>query len=134
MQHRKTFAEIVAETVATPTQESTKSFGIFDDAGDMWDPDGNRLHRIKSEITPARAREMVREGAQLAWEGCGCGGWRGCQPTWVSTAARLRLGEGSKPRFTNRYGSPTWIDLWDGDAGKVVFAHGDVEWGDALRS
>lgn len=133
MKHRKTFAEIVAETAAIPTPEPTTSFGVFDEAGDLWDPAGHRLHRVKAEITPAQARKIVREGGQLAWESCGCGGWQGCQPIWVSQAARAQLGDGPKPRFTNRYHSPTWIDLWAGDAGRVVLAHGDVAWGDALR-
>lgn len=70
-------------------------------------------------------------GAYLAFEGRGCGGSAGCRTEWVAPEVRAQISD-RKPRFVKGYGSPTWIDCWSGDGGFVVYAHGDVAWGDAL--
>lgn len=128
----KTFAEIVAETLAEPRPMGVPDLrpGSFNANGEFFDRDGHLLAQV-GEVTPGEARKLVAQGALLAFEGCGCGGWAGCQPEWIEESVRAELGA-SKPRFVRAYGSPTWIDLWRSEAGTVVFAHGDVEWGDAL--
>lgn len=130
MKRSRSFAEIVADVAAErsasePERDPIEWPGTFDGAGDLTDPDGRHLERI-GRITPKQASAAVSAGALLAFEGCGCGGYVGCQPTWLDEEARGALM--GKPRFTKRYGAPTWIDLWRGDGVEVVLAHGDVEW------
>ncbi len=131
MGKEKSFAEIVAETRAEPRPKREVRPGSFNRAGEFFDPAGNLLTKA-GQLTPAQATSWVRRGALVAWEGCGCGGWSGCKPTWVDEDELHSLATGAKPRFTKRHGSPTWIDLWEGASGPIVFAHGDVEWGDSL--
>ncbi len=130
MKRAKTFAEIAAEAMAEPQQERVVRPGTFNDHGDFFDLSGNLLARIRG-VTPKQAQELVADGATVAFEGCGCGGWAGCAARWIDAATSVELGL-IRPRFVKGHGSPTWIDLWEGDGGSVVFAHGDVEWGDAF--
>jgi hypothetical protein len=132
VKRRKSFAEIVAEAKAEPTTERDIRPGGYNAAGDLFDRDGNLLERI-GEVTPSEAQRHVRDGAQLAWESCGCGGWSGCLPTWVEDDIRGALGDGPTPQFTRRHHAPTWIDLWQGDGGPVIYAHGDIKWSNALE-
>ena len=104
--------------------------GGVNPAGDFFDPAGNLLTLV-GRIQPGEAQELVAAGAQLAYEGCGCGGSAGCSPEWLAAEARAQIAT-QKPRFIKVYGSPTWIDCWSGDGGFVVYAHGDVAWGDVL--
>lgn len=130
MARKKTFAEIAAEAMAEPKPERDIRLGGVNKDGEFFDLSGNLLIRI-GEVTPKKAQEFVADGASVVWEGCGCGGSSGCPAQWIE--ARIRDGLGSvRPRFVKGYGSPTWIDLWEGDGGFVVYAHGDVEWGDAF--
>ncbi|GAA4842131.1 hypothetical protein GCM10023221_20080 [Luteimicrobium xylanilyticum] len=128
----RSFAEIVAEVVSTPGPERVVRPGSFNREGELFDPDGGLLVR-RGLLTVGGARHEVRRGARLAWEGCGCGGWAGCAPVWVDGPAARSLAADGSPRLrSRRNGAPTWIDLWQGEAGPVVFAHGEVEWGDAF--
>jgi hypothetical protein len=129
---RKSFAEIVSEVVSAPGPERIVRPGRFNREGEFFDPDGGLLVR-RGLLTVGEARDEVRRGAGLAWEGCGCGGWAGCAPIWVDGRVRRWLAAAGSPRLrSRRHGAPTWIDLWQGEARSVVFAHGDVEWGDAF--
>jgi len=105
--------------------------GTYNTQGELFDPAGHLLTKA-TMITAVEARDLVLHGAQLAFEGCGCGGWAGCTPIWIGADERLLLAAGSAPRIVNKHDFPTWIDLWRSDEGSVVYAHGDVEWGDAL--
>ena len=125
---KRTFAEIVEEVVEAPAAPIEVRAGSFNRAGQFFDPAGVLLTRQSDSITPAKAATLVAAGAQVAFEGCGCGGFAGgCIPQWLATG---RLA--GKPNFVKGYGSPTWIDSWSGEGSTVVFLHGDVKWGDEL--
>lgn len=123
---KPTFAEIVDEVKATEREPDGRNIvrpGKFNLAGRLFDPNGVALERGE-ELTPAEARAAVAAGALVAFEGCGCGGWGGCQPSWHSGVEFTK-----RPPRLARHSSPTWLELWRGDGVEVVFAHGDVEWG-----
>jgi hypothetical protein len=128
---RPTFRDIVAEVQRAPRQLIDVRPGSVNGKGQLFDPHGRLLTKDHAQITPADAAEQIRQGALLAFEGCGCGGSGACSISWID-APMLRALRETKPTFVKGYGSPTWIDLWSGDGVAVVFAHGDVEWGDAL--
>lgn len=131
-----TFKDILGEATWSerdddPRGEHAIRPGAFNIAGEFFDQSGARLTRT-GEATPAEAQRLVADGAHIAFEGCGCGGWNGCSPEWFTGDSLAELRAAPKPRFVKGYGSPTWIDVWEGDSGKVVFAHGDVKWGASL--
>ena len=130
MSGEKTFAEIVAEAKALPKAASVVRTGGVNLAGDFFDTQGRLVTHV-GQITPKQAQEYVAQGALVAFEGCGCGGSAGCAAEWFDSEIREELAS-KRPKFIKGYGSPTWIEIWQGDGPSVVYAHGDVEWGDVM--
>lgn len=128
MSHEKTFAEIVEEARSSSEREvapSTRDVRFRD-------PSGNPLLKV-GKVEPAQARKLVRDGALLAFEDCGCGGGApGCSARWIDQETRQSLASQSSPRLAGGKRSVSWLDLWESDASFVVYAHGDVKWGHAL--
>jgi hypothetical protein len=131
-----TFAELLKQRTwseAEPRESGEHAVrpGKYNHAGELFDPSGQLLVLQQEDISPQRAQELVRGGARVAHEVCGCGGWAGCQPDWLSSDALSRVRSGSAPSLRGR-GVPTWIDVWSSAAGHVIYLHGDVQWGDEL--
>lgn len=105
--------------------------GRFNLAGEFFDLDGNPLMCVVEELEAHEALAEVRSGAVVAFEACGCGGSGSCAPDWPDLAARKRMARAGEPRRA-RGPTPTWIDLWSGVGGRVVFLHGEYEWADEL--
>ena len=128
VQHRKSFADIVAEAKAAPAAPVSSDAG----AAAFKDPEGRELTRVGG-LEPSEARALVLEGAQRAFEDCGCGGaYGGCDTTWIDRPTRERVAAESSPRFAKGKRTVSWLDIWQGDGGFVVYAHASVGWGDAL--
>lgn len=125
---RKSFAEIVAEVQAAP---GSGADDLTDRTNTLRDPNGTVLERTLPDATPQLAARLVREGALLAFEGCGCGGWAGCPLVWIDEAGRSRAAQAT-PRFGRhaRRGWPSWIEVWEGSTATLVYVHGDVVWAD----
>lgn len=128
---RPTLREIAEELARAPKQPIDVRFGTVNGVGQFFDPQGRLLAKDRAQLTPVEAAEHLQQGAVLAFEGCGCGGSGKCEISWITVSDAKSL-LGTKPKFVKGFGSPTWIDLWRGDGSTVVFAHGDVEWGDML--
>jgi hypothetical protein len=123
-----------SESEAAVSGQHAPRPGKFNAAGEFFDPDGLRLHPVQEAATPEEAQRLVRAGALVVYETCGCGGWVGsCAPQWLREAPLAALRQGPMPSFTGRNGTPTWIDTWANEEHTVVFAHGDVSWGPTLR-
>lgn len=121
----ETFADTVARTRAEPPVPEP------DDPDTPRLPSGERLVRVCHDLPPGEARDLVAGGALLAFEGCGCGGGRGCAPTWYDEHERRRAAA-LLPRVRGRR-APSWIDLWTApDDSVVVYAHGEVLWADLM--
>lgn len=106
--------------------------GKYNAAGDLFDPSGEPILLQQELVSPELAQELVKRGALVAHESCGCGGWTGCQPEWLSKEALTRLRSAHAPALEEGRGVPTWIDVWSSDKGQVIYLHGDVRWGDEL--
>ena len=77
-------------------------------------------------LRPAQARELVADGAALAWDGCGCGAAQ-CL-TWFGSSDCDRLAASGKP-LAGKGGLWLWSDA-DGDL--AVLAESGNEWGDLM--
>lgn len=132
------FADLVQEPTWSETDASRSGQyaprpGGFNAAGEFFDPDGIKLRLVAEDATEDEAQALIEAGAAVVAEGCGCGGSYGdCTPEWVTHDQLRDLRRGPAPGITGRHGAPTWIDVWANDHGTVVFAHGDVSWGNAL--
>jgi hypothetical protein len=126
---RSTFADLMrAESVRADSSDVTERHpGEFNAHRQLFDLDGIELVRTKTRITPKEAVALVSAGAKAASEGCGCGGWSGCQPIWLTADDVVRLLSNGKPRRL-KGGNPAWIDVWAGEGSTLVFAHGDIAW------
>jgi len=87
-------------------------------------PDGRVYRRTSNQIGPGRAQELLRAGAAMAIDDCGCGGHCGLE--WPGPAERIELAR-RPPRMTKRrFG---WLDEWrSGDGHSLVLQNGDVRW------
>ena len=106
--------------------------GTFNLAGQFFTPDGGRLEKVVADVDVTEIRALVRRGATVAFEGCGCGGG-GCTPAWPSPIDVHAAAAAAEPVFTGRQGTPTWADVWAVEGTRVVFLHGDVTWGSLLE-
>lgn len=135
-QRGPTFAEIVQEPTyseVTPAPGTRVPLeGAIDAQGVFRDLTGHPLDLASEEINADAAQHLVKAGAQVAFEGCGCAGGYGCQPLWVADDDLAALALGAPPRHVRTYEAPTWFDVWSNPDVTVVFAHGDVEWGNAI--
>lgn len=108
--------------------------GTFNLAGDLFTPTGARLSCVETDVDEERAAALVRAGAEVAFESCGCGGGGGCKPIWPGGTAIETLAAAALPRVHVHAAAPTWIDVWAGDGVTAVFCHGDITWGSVLPS
>lgn len=116
-------AEVVAEAQAH--RRSPERRGVFDLRGTLWSPDGMPLRLVEESVGAGRALELLRLGAGIVFEGCGCGG-QYCHPEWATDDQRRALeADGIRE---SRGQAPTWIDVWAGDNRLVVFLHGQFLW------
>ncbi|XGX79149.1 hypothetical protein LQK93_01948 [Terrabacter sp. BE26] len=135
---RPTFADLVreptwSETDASSTGQHAPRPGGFNAAGEFFDLDGKSLHLVSEDVTEEEAQALLEAEAGVVIETCGCGGsYGGCTPQWVPDELLQGLKQSPGPRFTGRHGAPSWLEVWASDERKVVFAHGDVAWDDAL--
>ncbi|PWC06038.1 hypothetical protein DF223_13470 [Mycetocola zhujimingii] len=129
---RPSLAEIAAELRAAPKRETAPdpvTPGRFDRGGHLIDLQGNVLRR-EGKLTAQEAVALMRSGAAVAYEGCGCGG--GCDPAWLDEAELAALATAGNPRTDTRSSQPAWIDLWTGgfnDTVSLVLLNGEATWG-----
>lgn len=131
---QQTFADIAEEAKSRPASPAGRNDarpGRFNAVNDLFDPAGNLLLRVAEKVSPAEALELVRAGALVAYEGCGCGGYPGCQPEWPAANQRAALRLADEPSFPTS-ATPSWIDVWRGAGGPAIFVHGVVRWADVF--
>ena len=134
-----TFADLIKQPTWSQTDAPRKGQhaprpGRFNGAGEFFDLNGSQLSLVAENVTEEEAQALLEAGAAVVAETCGCGGaYGGCTPVWVPEDQLRELRQGSPPRFTGRHAAPTWLDVWASDRRSVVFAHGDVSWGGALK-
>ena len=121
----KTFADVVREVEQQPVVPVPDHSGVVD-------PSGKRWHRHLAEISPARALELAREGAPIAWDACGCGGY--CGFDWYSTEDVARMVAAGNPKVRRTKRRKGSLSVWtSGDGDVLVVAEDAVQWGDVIN-
>lgn len=120
----KTFAEVVREVEQEPVEPVRDYSGVVD-------PTGTRWHQHLAEISPARALELAKEGAGIAWDRCGCGGY--CGFDWYAADDVARMVAAGTPKLRHTKRKRGNLSLWKNEAeGLLVVAEDAVQWGDVL--
>ncbi|GAA2485351.1 hypothetical protein [Terrabacter carboxydivorans] len=133
-----TFADLVKEPTWSQSDASRSGQhaprpGRFNGAGEFFDLSGSQLELVVGNVPAEEAQRLLEAGAALVSESCGCGGSYGdCTPVWATDKQLHELRSGPPPQLTDRHSAPTWLDAWAGERGSVVFAHGDISWGNVL--
>lgn len=87
-------------------------------------PDGRSYRRSDDQITPARAQDLLRAGALMVVDDCGCGGY--CGLDWPDAAERATLAR-RPPSLTKRRAG--WLEEWHSpEGGRLLLQNGDVRW------
>jgi len=120
----KTFAEVVREVEQQPVVPARDYSGVVD-------PGGRRWHRHLAEISPARALELAKEGAPIAWDPCGCGGY--CGFGWYAANDVARMVAAGTPNVRHTKRRRGNLSVWASDDGGIlVVAEDAVQWGDVI--
>jgi hypothetical protein len=122
----KTFADVVRAVEQQPVVPESDYSGVVD-------PSGKRWHRDEAEVSPARALELAGDGASVAWDNCGCGGY--CGFDWYTPEDVARMVAAGTPevsRHTKRRRGGS-LSVWtSGDRDVLVVAENAVRWGDVI--
>jgi hypothetical protein len=134
---RLTMAQIIEEVRTRPAAPAD---------GDRWapapnthtgsgllSPDGRTFDRVQREIAPNDAVMLLRSGALVVWDACGCGGY--CGFDWLGAARRNALLNADPPRIGGRARRAQWGSMshWRCDDGTdLLLAANHVRWGQEL--
>ena len=120
----KTFAEMVRQVEKQPFVPAADYSGVVD-------PSGRRWREHLRQISPARALELAREGASVAWDSCGCGGF--CGFAWYGTEEVARMIRSGAPVVWSTKKRRGNISEWSSsDGGVLVVAEDAVQWGGVI--
>jgi hypothetical protein len=114
---RVPFAEVVRELKEAPIPEPAPIVRSFLGRGPF------RL--LDPSISPERALELVRSGADVCWDSCGCGG--GCGYEWIDVQGGRSALPDSPPESAMPYDGQ--IQEWDQENGPpMVLVGGPMKW------
>lgn len=130
---RPTFAEMVRQPTWSEQEASTTGRhavrpGTYNQAGELFDPEGAPLRKVRDDVTADDARRLLVEGARLVHESCGCGGHGGCPPRWFEATEVSAVLADERAAWVHDEDEGGWADVWAGAAGEVVYAHGEIAW------
>lgn len=121
----RTFADIVRDVEAEPVVPEVDRSGVVD-------PSGNRWHQHLADISPTQALELAKNGASIAWDPCGCGGYCGFDWYGAAEVARMVAAGTPKVRCTKRRKGN--LSQWANAEGSIlVVAEDAVQWGDVIN-
>lgn len=122
---KRSFADVVREARTAPHAPQPHAAGLTD-------PVGRRWREVEESISESRAQELVRDGAELAWDDCGSLGY-GAPVKWISRADAADLATHGPPTLRVNKRHTAGLSSWRSDDGSwLVLATQSVRWGDLL--
>lgn len=123
------FADVVREVReaedGTPAPRELPGRRLVDPAGRAW-------REVEEDLTEDRARELVRDGAGLAWDDCGSLG-HGAPVDWVPRDEAAALAAAGPPVLRTGRHRSAGLSAWRTDDGAwLVLASMSVRWGRRL--
>lgn len=121
---RQPFADVIREVRESPPAQEPVIGGTVDPEGTRWLPS-------HSSISASQAHALVEQGARVAWDPCGCGGY--CGFTWFSSDETARLVAAGTPDVRQTKRRRGNISQWAADDGRLlVVAEDAVRWADLM--
>ena len=123
---RQTFAEIVAEERRKPRLSDLDRYGPgFTLDRRLVAPDGRVYVRTDEDVTAEQAVELLRAGAAVVLDSCGCAG--GCPLEWPGPDEVERLCAAGRP-VTPKRGLGELYSWRSEDGHALIYVAGDVRW------
>jgi len=130
-QEHQSFAEMVEEVKTAPANLVAADDSRRSGGDTIVDPDGRRYLRVAREVSSSRAQELAANGAMVAWDRCGCGGF--CGLTWYDRDAVARMVASGPPRIRHKKRKRGKISEWHAAHGTdLLLAEGSVCWSGLL--
>jgi len=124
------FADIVREAREAPPPPPPRT-GPQLWTGRVQDKSGRIWTCVDDEITASRAFVLAADGAAVAWDPCGCGGY--CGITWFGPDDVQRMVNAGPPIVARKKHRSGNLSEWATDDGqRLVVAENDVEWAGLL--
>ena len=122
-----TFAELLADAKAHPDPRALRHV-----EGPCWrGPDGLAYLPWIEQLTPADAVAELRQGANVLYDGCGCGGH--CPVKWLTLDELEELKSAAPPDLHRSKDGLARLEGWRSEEGNVlVVAVCEVSWGDVI--
>lgn len=125
------FSEILDAVMATPAAEPSSEEPRIRADGTLFAPDGYSYTKTVSDISSASAFKAATDGARVAWDYCGCGGY--CTPRWFDEADVAGMVAAGRPNIRRTKRAHGSIAEYRSETGRVLLlVQRDVQWGNFL--
>ncbi len=126
MGKKSTMREVLSNLKSSPSKQKTRRLppGIND--GVLIDRKGKAYKLSQKNVSPEESSRIVKSGAQVIFDECGCGGVCGFV---YASQQELSLMSTKTPVFKTQKGLTGSLSVWKSDSGEtVLLAEGPIDW------
>jgi hypothetical protein len=123
---KSTMREVLSNLKSSPSKQKTRRLppGIND--GVLIDRKGKAYKLSQKNVSPEESSRIVKSGAQVIFDECGCGGVCGFV---YASQQELSLMSTKTPVFKTQKGLTGSLSVWKSDSGEtVLLAEGPIDW------
>ncbi len=126
MGKKSTMREVLSNLKSSPSKQKTRRLppGIND--GVLIDRKGTAYKLSQKNVSPEESTRIVKSGAQVIFDECGCGGICGFV---YASQQELSLMSTKTPVIKTHKGLTGSLSVWKSDSGEtVLLAEGPIDW------
>jgi len=123
---KSTMREVLSNLKSSPSKQKTRRLppGIND--GVLIDRKGTAYKLSQKNVSPEESTRIVKSGAQVVFDECGCGGVCGFV---YASQQELSLMSTNAPVIKTHKGLTGSLSVWKSDSGEtVLLAEGPIDW------